>query len=113
MTSVRPNENRPANRAFFLEAADNRRTASPESVRPDAEEQGDCRNEKDLQVQVFSRAAEGIRTLDLLHGKQDAGLGAARNIPANRPLLPRERVLPMSGFHRGITGVSGLKPDWR
>jgi hypothetical protein len=54
----------------FLEAADHRRTASPESVRPDAEEQGDCRNEKHLQTQAFSRATEGIRTLDLLHGKQ-------------------------------------------
>jgi hypothetical protein len=60
-----------------------------------------------------SEAAEGIRTLDLLHGKQDAGLGAARNIAANTPLLPRERVPPMPGIHREITGVSGLKPDWR
>ena len=42
----------------------------PESVRPDAVEQGDCSDEKDLQTQVFSKAAEGIRTLDLLHGKQ-------------------------------------------
>jgi hypothetical protein len=73
MTSVRTNQNRPANGAFFLEAADNRRTASPESVRPDAEEQGDCRNEKDLQMQVFSRAVERIRTHDLLHGKQHPG----------------------------------------
>jgi hypothetical protein len=32
----------------FLEGADDRQTASPESVRPDAEEQGDCRNEKVL-----------------------------------------------------------------
>jgi hypothetical protein len=55
----------------FLEATDDRRTASPESVRPDAEEQGDCRNEKDLQMQAFSEAPEGIRTLDLLHGKQN------------------------------------------
>jgi hypothetical protein len=72
----------------------------------------DCcrRNARDLQA--FLEAADGIRTHDLLHGKQDAGLGAARNIPANRPLLPRERVPPMSSFHRGITGVSGLKPDW-
>jgi hypothetical protein len=54
----------------FLEAADDRRTASPESVRPDAEEQGDCRNEKDLQMQTFCEAADGIRTHDLLHGKQ-------------------------------------------
>jgi hypothetical protein len=30
----------------------------------------DCYNEKVLQIRAFSRAAEGIRTLDLLHGKQ-------------------------------------------
>jgi hypothetical protein len=54
----------------FLEAADERRTASPESVRPDADEQGDCRDQKDLQMQAFSKAADGIRTHDLLHGKQ-------------------------------------------
>jgi hypothetical protein len=30
----------------------------------------DCYNEKVMQIQAFSRAAEGIRTLDLLHGKQ-------------------------------------------
>ena len=29
-----------------------------------------CTHEKDLQIQAFSEAAEGIRTLDLLHGKQ-------------------------------------------
>jgi hypothetical protein len=86
--------------------------AGPVSVRREADAPADGPNEKDLQMQAFPRAAEGIRTLDLLHGKQGPGLGAARNIPANTPLLPRERVPPMSGFHRGITGVSGLKPDW-
>jgi len=68
---------------------------------------------KTCKCRPFRERPEGIRTLDLLHGKQDAGLGAARNIAANTPLLPRERVLPMPGIHREITGVSGLKPDWR
>jgi hypothetical protein len=54
-----------------LEAADDRPAASLESVQPDADEQGDCRNKKDLQMKPFFEAAEGIRTLDLLHGKQD------------------------------------------
>ena len=36
----------------------------------DADALLDCYNEKDLQMQAFSEAAEGIRTLDLLHGKQ-------------------------------------------
>jgi hypothetical protein len=41
-----------------------------ESVRPDANELGDCYNEKTCKRRVFSRAADGIRTHDLLHGKQ-------------------------------------------
>jgi hypothetical protein len=36
----------------------------------DANAPADCVNEKDLQMPAFSEAAEGIRTLDLLHGKQ-------------------------------------------
>jgi hypothetical protein len=44
--------------------------ASPQSVPSDADALPDCWNEKDLQMQIFSEAAEGIRTLDLLHGKQ-------------------------------------------
>jgi hypothetical protein len=56
--------------AVLRRAAADRSAASPVSVRPNADEQGDCVNEKGLQMQVFSEAAEGIRTLDLLHGKQ-------------------------------------------
>ena len=41
-----------------------------QSLSGDADVLLDCYNEKDLQMQAFSRAAEGIRTLDLLHGKQ-------------------------------------------
>jgi hypothetical protein len=37
----------------------------------DANAPADCAHEKGLQTQAFSRAAEGIRTLDLLHGKQN------------------------------------------
>ena len=44
--------------------------AGPVSVRREADAQADCTHEKDLQMQVFLEAAEGIRTLDLLHGKQ-------------------------------------------
>jgi hypothetical protein len=62
-------------------------------------------------MQAFSEAAEGIRTLDLLHGKQVVGLVHALNVPANGPLLRREGVPPMPRIHREITGVSGLKPD--
>jgi hypothetical protein len=40
------------------------------SLSDDADALPDCSNEKDLQMQVFSEAADGIRTHDLLHGKQ-------------------------------------------
>jgi hypothetical protein len=36
----------------------------------DANALADCAHEKDLQMQAFSEAADGIRTHDLLHGKQ-------------------------------------------
>ena len=54
----------------FVETDDDRQAASPGSVRHDADVQADCAHEKDLQMQAFCEAAEGIRTLDLLHGKQ-------------------------------------------
>jgi hypothetical protein len=44
--------------------------AGPVSVRHDADAPADRTHQKDLQMQAFSEAAEGIRTLDLLHGKQ-------------------------------------------
>jgi hypothetical protein len=44
--------------------------AGPVSVRCEADAPADCGCEKDLQMHAFSQAAEGIRTLDLLHGKQ-------------------------------------------
>jgi hypothetical protein len=43
--------------------------AGPVSVRREADTNR-LRNKKDLQMQAFSRAADGIRTHDLLHGKQ-------------------------------------------
>jgi hypothetical protein len=36
----------------------------------DANAQAACGNGKDLQMKAFFKAAEGIRTLDLLHGKR-------------------------------------------
>jgi hypothetical protein len=42
----------------------------PVSVRREADAQADRAREKALQMHAFSRAAEGIRTVDLLHGNQ-------------------------------------------
>jgi hypothetical protein len=54
----------------FLWNADDRPAASPESVRLDADGQADYPRKKGLQMRAFLRAADGIRTHDLLHGKQ-------------------------------------------
>ncbi len=40
-------------------------------------------------VSRLKEAAEGIRTLDLLHGKQSMGLSWARKTPANERLPTR------------------------
>jgi hypothetical protein len=40
------------------------------SLSAEADVLSDCLKQKGLQMQAFSEAAEGIRTLDLLHGKQ-------------------------------------------
>jgi hypothetical protein len=56
--------------------------AGPVSVRRDANAPADCTHEKSLQMQVFQRAAEGIRTHDLLHGKQNVQRRSRTNIPA-------------------------------
>jgi hypothetical protein len=53
---------------------DGRVAAGPVSVRHDINAPANCADEKDLQMQVFSEAAEGIRTLDLLHGTQNPRL---------------------------------------
>src|SRR5215210_1671111 len=56
--------------AAFPAAASSRLAAGPVSVRRNADGPADCIDEKDLQMHAFWEAAEGIRTLDLLHGKQ-------------------------------------------
>jgi hypothetical protein len=63
----------------------------------DANAPADCPNEKDLQTQAFPEAAEGIRTLDLLHGKQLLALPERPKIPANQGVLAHER-------HDGVPG---------
>jgi hypothetical protein len=64
------------------------------------------RPRKGLQLRAFREAAEGIRTLDLLHGKQNVLRRFPRNIPANRKgfrdgcadRLPRD----LPGVHGGL-----------
>ena len=57
-------------RSTFRPLARSARGTIVQSLSDDADALMDCPNEKDLQMQAFLKAAEGIRTLDLLHGKQ-------------------------------------------
>jgi hypothetical protein len=84
--------------------------AGPVSVRRDANAPADCSIEKDLQTPAFSEAAEGIRTLDLLHGKQTGGRigtpGGARKAARDGKPLGRVAVgLAAFGTTIGTTGV--------
>jgi hypothetical protein len=56
-----------------MEALTARSSVATQWLPVDANAPADCVHENDLQMQVFLRAADGIRTHDLLHGKQDAG----------------------------------------
>jgi hypothetical protein len=77
--------------------------------RPDA--LAACPNEKGLQMQAFSEAADGIRTHELLHGKQDPTRRRFAGSPCNECFCRREARLTIPGFRREITGVRGLKAD--
>jgi hypothetical protein len=65
----------------------------------------DSAHKKDLQMQVFLEAAEGIRTLDLLHGKQNVPCRFRTNIPANGRFLGTGCPGTFPGVHREFTGV--------
>jgi hypothetical protein len=62
-------------------------------------------------MELFSEAAEGIRTLDLLHGKQSVPRRIRMNMPANRQFLGPWRLRGIPEIYRETTGVPGPKPD--
>ena len=72
---------------------------SPDSVRHDAKGPAGCTDEKGLQMQAFRKAADGIRTHDLLHGKQKVGEGSSHKLPANALLHAGVRHAGCLGFH--------------
>ena len=60
----------------------------------------------------YGEAAEGIRTLDLLHGKQFVRCPLGADIPLQRRGFSGGSVaLRFPGFYREITGVRELKAD--
>jgi hypothetical protein len=71
-----------------------------------------ARTKKTCKCRAFSRAAEGIRTLDLLHGQAEREIPGVPGSPGKEqfPSYRWSAILP--SFHREIAGVSGLKPDW-
>jgi hypothetical protein len=70
----------------------------------DANAPADCTYEKGLQMLTFSEAAEGIRTLDLLHGKQNVRSRASQESPGKEqfPSYRWSAILP--SFHRESAG---------
>src|SRR5215218_4713000 len=87
--------------------------AATQSLPGDADAPADCVHEKGLQMHTFSRAAEGIRTLDLLHGKQNVRSRASQESPAKHGFPSCRRSAMLSSSYSEIAGVSGLKPDSR
>jgi hypothetical protein len=68
-------------------------------------------NEKVLQMQAFSEAAEGIRTLDLLHGKQNLPRRFRMNMPAKQGVSghpgPSTASRHFPGNHGGFRTETG------
>ena len=78
---------------------------SPERLQPDIRLQVWPRDAESPAMRGFPEAAEGIRTLDLLHGKQNVRRRFHMNMPANRA-FPRVRTRArVPGFPRETTGV--------
>jgi hypothetical protein len=67
---------------------------------------------KTCKCKPFSRAADGIRTHDLLHGKQNVRFRGSQESPGKERFLSYKGSATLPSFYREIAGVSGLKPDW-
>jgi hypothetical protein len=90
----------------------------PASVRiqSDSESEGpaDSSDGKGLRkVSLFRKRLKGFEPSTFCMASRTRDLVQRAISLENTPLLPRKRVPPMAGIHREITGVSGLKPDWR
>jgi hypothetical protein len=88
-----------------------------QSLSGDADALLDCYNEKGLQMQAFSRAAEGIRTLDLLHGKQSVSFPFGADIPCkcirSRVWLSLRDSPAFTAKSRGFGHRMGTRPRAR
>jgi hypothetical protein len=76
----------------------------------DANAPADRAHKKDLQMQAFSQAADGIRTHDLLHGKQRVGFRFAPRFPCKRRVLRSEGRAPIPQLSPRDHG--GLGTEW-
>jgi hypothetical protein len=63
-------------------------------------------------MQAFREAADGIRTHDLLHGKQNVRSRASQESPGKEGFPSNRGSAMLPSFYREIAGVPGLKPDW-
>ena len=101
----------PAN-ARLCDRLDGAHFAGPQWVHADADALADWRDEKGLQITGFRKAADGIRTHDLLHGKQNMRSRASQKSHGKERIPSYSSSAMLSSFYREITGLSGLKPDW-
>jgi hypothetical protein len=87
------------------------------SLSGDADALLDCYNEKVLQMRAFFEAAEGIRTLDILHGKQWPAVAEHPEMPANRvisaglsPGWVSKNCAESQGFRQGTDNETDTGP---
>jgi hypothetical protein len=73
------------------DSAENPQKRAGRASAPSAKKLRKCR--------AFLRAADGIRTHDLLHGKQKVGEGSSHKLPANALLHAGVRHAGCLGFH--------------
>jgi hypothetical protein len=71
------------------------------------------KREKPRKYEAVLEAADGIRTHDLLDGKQYVRSRVSKKSPGKERFPSYRGSAMLPSFYREIAGVSGLKPDWR
>jgi hypothetical protein len=111
MTTVRRERNSPANPPSFksgVAGGSGRSSDSPRGLRSSSELGG---RENTSFCRPFPEAAEGIRTLDLLHGKQNLTRRWSPRYPCKWAVSRRGARVAYPRLSPRDHGVSGLKAD--
>jgi hypothetical protein len=111
MTSVRTNENRPANRAFSLKPP----TIGGPRVRNQSDRmqrnKATAATKKACKCRPFSKRLKGFEPSTFCMASRTPASRPELNGPANEPFSAPPRRAANPGIYREITGVSGPKPD--